>query len=432
MTIREIRKLSWNGKNEFVKVAENLYVEVTKNKKVFKVLFKKEGKQIKATLNDVDKITLTEAKQKVLTLRGKIQAKGFAEAREIIRSELGKRQSKKDKEIIQVKVKESEKYLLKNIIQEYLITEDKKDQGRIKNYIIPALGELDVRKMGHTDIISKLIKNIYNLNKDNKKANTTTDKVETARELMRLLRNFYQFLFLHHNVTNNPTSFIDKSVIEQILGKHKVQHFKGITDIEELRTLYLKILQLPTYEESGNYNDIRLATKNLMRFMILTALRIGTARHLTWDMIDWDKKVINIPSDFTKTKIDFRLPLTNETLKVLEELKKYDKRQKGFIFKSRNGTPITESSVNKHLKKLSNNKTTSHGFRTSLSTILKENGFDEYATEVQLMHRPENAVAKIYTRTDFVERRRILLEKWENLLTTKTQKKSDGLIRFDF
>ena len=431
MTIREIRKIKYNGKKDFIKVGENLYVEVTKNKKIFKVLFKKEGKQIKGTIGDVDNVTLTEAKQKVLFLRGKIQDKNFSEAREIIRAELAKRQSKKDKEIIQAKVKESEKYLLKNIIQEYLITEDKKDQGRIKNYIISALGDFDVRNMTHTDIINNLIKNIRNLNKDNKKANTTKNKVETAKELMRLLRNFYKFLFLHYNITNNPASFIDKSVITQIIGENQAEHFKAIINLEELQNLYKKITELETYEETNNYRNIRLSTKSLMQFLMLTALRIGTARHLTWDMINLDERVINIPREITKTKINFRLPLTDEAVKILEKIRQYDKKQKGFIFKSKNGTPITESSVNKHLKRLSYGKTTSHGFRSSFATVMKEKGENPIVVEVQLMHKVESSVAQIYTRTDYLDQRQKLLQKWESLITAKN-KKDDGVIRFDF
>jgi hypothetical protein len=47
------------------------------------------------------------------------------------------------------------------------------------------------------------------------------------------------------------------------------------------------------------------------------------------------------------------------------------------------------------------------------------------------MHKTENSVAQIYTRTDYVEQRRSLLEKWESIITAKN-KKDDGVIRFDF
>ncbi len=431
MTIRELRKLKYSGKVKKIKVAENLYVYVQKESKVFKFVIKKDKNKIEATIDNVDNITLTEAKQIIQKLKAKITDKSFSEAREIIRAELAKKQSKKDKEIIQKKLKNSEKYLLKNIIQEYYNSEDKRDQGRIKNYIISALGDFDVRNMTHTDIINNLIKNIRNLNKDNKKANTTKNKVETAKELMRLLRNFYKFLFLHYNITNNPASFIDKSVITQIIGENQAEHFKAIINLEELQNLYKKITELETYEETNNYRNIRLSTKSLMQFLMLTALRIGTARHLTWDMINFDERVINIPREITKTKINFRLPLTDEAVKILEKIRQYHKRQRGLVFKSKNGTPITESSVNKHLKRLSYGKTTSHGFRSSFATVMKEKGENPIIVEVQLMHKVESSVAQIYTRTDYLDQRRKLLQKWESLITPKN-KKNNGVIRFDF
>lgn len=155
---------------------------------------------------------------------------------------------------------------------------------------------------------------------------------------------------------------------------------------------------------------------------MLNALRIGTAKKLTWEMVDWDKKVINIPASITKTKIDFRLPLTSKSLEILENLKKYSKVQKGLIFKSQVNKEISTAAVNKHLKKLSNNKTTSHGFRSSFSTILKEKGENYLYIETQLMHVVENKVGQAYTRTDYLEQRRELLERWRELIDPKEEK----------
>jgi len=422
MNIREIKKLKWQGKNELIKIAENLYVEITKTKKVYKVILKKESKQIKATIDNIDNITLTQAKKIVQNLKVKIADKSFTEAREIIRKELAKKQSKKDKEIIQAKTKEAERYLLKNIIVEYYNTEDKKDKGRIKNYIIPALGDIDVRTMQHTDIINKLLKNIRNLNKNNKKAQTTKNKAETAKELMRLLRNFYKFLFLHYNITNNPASFIDSKVVEKIVGKNVTTHYRAITNLKDLQDLYKKIKSLKTFEETKQYNNVSIYVKALMQFLMLNALRIGTAKKLRWEMIDFKNKVINIPAEITKTKINFRLPLTSRSIKILETLKQYNKKQKGLIFKNRNNKEITEATINKHLKRLSNNKTTSHGFRSSFSTILKERGENYLYIETQLMHTTENKVGQAYTRTDYLQQRRELLERWGNLIDPKNQK----------
>ena len=76
MNIREIKKLKWNDKNKLIKVAENLFVEITKTKKVYKVIFKKENKQIKATIDNIDNITFTQAKKKSCkVLKQKLQIK---------------------------------------------------------------------------------------------------------------------------------------------------------------------------------------------------------------------------------------------------------------------------------------------------------------------------------------------------------------------
>jgi len=226
MNIREIKKLKFDGKVNKIKVAENLYVYVQKESKVYKFVTKKEGKKVEATIDNINNIILTQAKKIVQNLKTKITDKSFSETREIIRKELAKKQSKKDKEITIKKAKEAEKWLLKNIIQEYMQTEDKRDQGRINNYIVPALGNFNVKEMQHTHIVNNLIKNIHKLNKNNKKANTTKNKAETAKELMRILRNFYKYLFLHYNITNNPAAFLDKSIIVKILGENKTEYFK--------------------------------------------------------------------------------------------------------------------------------------------------------------------------------------------------------------
>ena len=199
-----------------------------------------------------------------------------------------------------------------------------------------------------------------------------------------------------------------------------------------MQELYKKIYNLKVREETNYIKDISIYTKSLMQFLMLNALHIGTARKLKWEMVDWQNKIINIPAEITKTRVDFRLPLSSKSLEILENLKKYDKKQKGLIFKNRDGKEISENTINKHLRKLSNNKTTSHGFRSSFSTILKERGENYLYIETQLMHVVENKVGQAYTRTDYLKQRRKLLEKWASLITAKATKKDKSLIIFEF
>jgi len=432
MNIREIKKLKFTGKVKKIKVAENLYVYVQKESKVYKFVIKKEGKKIEATIDNIENITLTQAKQKVLSLKSKIANKSFSEAREIIRRELAKKQSKKDKEIIIEKTKENEKYLLKNLMQDFMQTRtNSKEINRINTYILPLLKEKDVRYLKTKDIFA-FFEQVKNTNANNKKATRTKNKLETAKKLRQTLNVFFKYIAKKYEITNNPVSLIELKDLEHIFGKNQTENNRAITNLEELQELYKKIDNLKVKEETNYSKHISIYTKSLMQFLMLNALRIGTARKLKWEMIDWNKKVINIPADITKTKINFRLPLSTESLKILEKLKKYS-NQKGLIFKNKEGKEITEATINKHLKKLSNHKTTSHGFRSSFSTILKERGENYLAIETQLMHVIENKVTKAYTRTDYLEQRRELLEKWADLITAKTKEKdSKNIVSFDY
>ena len=268
MTIREIRKINWNGKNQFIKVDENLYVEVTKTKKVFKVLFKKEGKQIKATLDSVDNITLTEAKQKILKLKSKIADKNYIEAREIIRAELAKKQSKKDKQIIQQKVAESEKYLLKNLMSDFLqIRTNKKEINRINTYILPLLGDYDVRTLKTKDMF-EFFEKVKNTNNTNVKATRTKNKIETAKKIRQTLNVFFKYINKKYEITNNPAMLIEAKDLENIFGKEQTEHQKAILNLAELQELYKKIYNLQTKEQTKNSRNISIYTKNLMRFKL--------------------------------------------------------------------------------------------------------------------------------------------------------------------
>jgi len=419
MNIRDIKKLKFNGKIQKIKVAENLYVYVQKESKVYKFVAKKESKKIEATIDNIDNITLTQAKKIVQNLKAKITDKSFAAAREIIRAELAKKQSHKDKEITAKIKKAEEKYLLKNLMLDFMQTRTNlKEINRINTYILPLLGEKDVRKLKTKDIFI-FFEQVKNTNTNNKKATRTKNKVETAKKLRQTLNVFFKYIAKKFEITNNPVALIELKDLENIFGKLEIDNYKAITNLIELQDLYKKINSLKVREETGYIKDISIYTKSLMQFLMLNALRIGTAKKLNWEMVDWNKKVINIPASITKTRINFRLPLTTKSINILENLKQYN--TKGLIFKNRNGGEITETTINKHLKKLSNNKTTSHGFRSSFSTILKEKGENYLYIETQLMHTTENKIGKAYTRTDYLQQRKELLEKWGELIDPKKQ-----------
>ncbi|ROR40943.1 tyrosine-type recombinase/integrase [Caminibacter pacificus] len=421
MTLREIKALKWNGKRELYRVEQGLYVEVLKNKKVYRLLTKKNGKQIKATLCDFDEMSLTDVKKLKDKILLSIRDMDYNETTELIRKELGIRESKRDKVLKTKKAKEREKFLLKNIIQEFLVTRTRQEQNRIQNYIIRLLGDKDVREITKRDIID-FFQKVKTLNVNPKQTTYQSNKMATIKRLKNNLNLFYKYLYLKYDVEHNPIANLTMKDIERLLGeKYQVTHFKATTNITDIQELYFNIWQLKTdYDvKSNKHKATSIYTKYALMFLILSALRNGTLRRLTWDMVNWKKEVIEIPGEITKTKKDFRLPLSNTMRKILEDLKQIEKHPKGLIFKGKNGEVMSENTLNAKIKKLSDGKTTAHGIRSTFSTILKERGENPLYIEEQLMHVVENKVGQAYTRTDYLEQRRHLLKTWAFFVTAK-------------
>lgn len=61
-------------------------------------------------------------------------------------------------------------------------------------------------------------------------------------------------------------------------------------------------------------------------------------------------------------------------------------------------------------------RTAAHGFRSSTSTILNENGYNPDVIEAALGHQSENAVRRTYNRAIYWPERIALMQKWADML----------------
>jgi integrase len=109
--------------------------------------------------------------------------------------------------------------------------------------------------------------------------------------------------------------------------------------------------------------------------------------------------------------------LTDQTLAILKQIKSLTGNRE-FIFPSdidpRN-RPINSSSVNMALRRMGyKGKLVSHGLRSLASTTLNEQGFDPDLIEASLAHLDKNATRAAYNRTDYLERRKSVMQWWSD------------------
>jgi integrase len=151
-----------------------------------------------------------------------------------------------------------------------------------------------------------------------------------------------------------------------------------------------------------------------LKLTILTGVRPRVARECHLDHIDGD--VWTVPGDSMKGRKnrtpDFRIPLTAEALKVIEAAKAFERD--GFIFASQRGrNVITDAGVSKYVREVRELPYKVHGFRSSLRTWADaETDAPFEIKEMLLAHKERNQTARAYIRTDYLDERRALLERW--------------------
>ena len=189
---------------------------------------------------------------------------------------------------------------------------------------------------------------------------------------------------------------------------------------------YLKAADLPEFLKQLEAYDGGLQTKLALRFLLLTFVRTTELRAAEWTEVDFDKAEWRIPAKRMKMKEEHIVPLSRQAVAVLRELQKHTGNRQ-HLFPNQH-KPITFMSENTMLYALYrmgyHSRTTGHGFRSTASTILNENGFMPDVIERQLAHGERNKVRAAYNHAQYLPERRKMMQWWADYLDKVAAKKS--------
>jgi integrase len=177
----------------------------------------------------------------------------------------------------------------------------------------------------------------------------------------------------------------------------------------------------------------------VLRFLILTGVRLKEARGARLSEIDYDKKLWTIPAQRMKIKDeDFIVPLSDQALAVLREVQDGADRDTndGFIFPGRwSHQCIGRNAIHLALDRLQGHgdprwiddrgrKITAHGFRSTMATWAQEQRstggvrlFDQETIDGALAHFV-GGVTGAYQRSQHLEARRKLASAWGAFAST--------------
>jgi integrase len=147
--------------------------------------------------------------------------------------------------------------------------------------------------------------------------------------------------------------------------------------------------------------------------LALTATRAGETLDMDWAEVDLGKRVWSIPGERTKTGEPLRVPLSTRVVAILTAL---EPQENGLVFPSpRRGQKMKVETLAKMLKRLSGkDAVTIHGLRSSFRDWCAEraSSFPVDAAEMSLGHKVGNRVERSYLRSDLLEIRSQLMQKW--------------------
>lgn len=227
--------------------------------------------------------------------------------------------------------------------------------------------------------------------------------LDVAGRVLQRCSSVFRFAIQTHRAKFNPMNDLAGA-----LKTRKKQHRLALTRRE-----------LPDFLRSLSAYDGHPITLAALKLLVLTFVRPGEVRFARWDEFDFDQKIWRIPGYRMKMDTEHLVPLSNQVIELLEELRPLSGQNDLLFPGERNRTkPISENTMIYAMYRMGyKSRATPHGFRTSASSILNEEGFTPDAIERQLSHMERNKVRGAYTQhAEYLPERVEMMAWWANYL----------------
>jgi integrase len=255
-------------------------------------------------------------------------------------------------------------------------------------HVLPKLGKVPVTDLDQRDIRDTL-------------APLWHTKADTARKAMNRL----SIVLRHAAALGLDVDLQATDKARALLGKtrHKPTNIPAMA-WADVRDFYAS-LEEPTL------------THLALRLLILTGVRSTPLRTLRLEQIEGD--VWTVPAESMKGRKgateDYRVPLSREALRIIDLARPHARN--GFLFANTRQGVISDMTLGRMMERRKL-EARPHGFRTSLRTWLAEaTDAPHEVAEAMLGHTTDSGVVRAYRRTDWIEQRRALAERWADHVT---------------
>lgn len=172
---------------------------------------------------------------------------------------------------------------------------------------------------------------------------------------------------------------------------------------------------LPIDMMAGFMADLRQregTAARALEFAILCASRSGEVRGVTWSEIDLEARVWTIPSDRMKAGKEHRVPLSESAIRIIQRQPRLASSE--LVFAAPRGGQLSDMTLSAVMRRM-NVDAVPHGFRSTFRDWISERtSYPRDLAEQALAHTLENKVEAAYRRGDALEKRRELMQAWDD------------------
>lgn len=263
--------------------------------------------------------------------------------------------------------------------------------------LLPDLGDVPIRDITPQALLAAL------------KKHEARGKRTLAHEARALAGRIFRYAAAQGRVERDISQDIGDALLTPV-----VKGYAAITNPHELGKLLRAV--------EGYSGDP--VTRNCLLLLARLFVRPSELREARWEEFDLDAGVWRIPASRTKLRREHIVPLPPQAIALLQELQQIGPSQE-FVAGSRvkSGQPVSDMTFNKALRSLAYDRHThvAHGFRSSASTMLNEQGYNRDWIERQLAHVERNKVRGAYNAAEYMGGRTQMMREWNDYLDGLTK-----------
>ncbi|ENL2302680.1 tyrosine-type recombinase/integrase [Escherichia coli] len=233
--------------------------------------------------------------------------------------------------------------------------------------------------------------------------------LETLRRIISRLNEIFRYAATEELIEFNPADNL-----AQRFSKPKKQNMPALPPTE-----------LPRFLTVLNNASVRMETRLLIEWQLLTWVRPGEAVRTRWSDIDIETGMWNIPAEFMKMKKPHKVPLSKEALRVLDLMKAISGHRE-WVFPSIKAplNHMHEQTANAAIIRMGfGGELGAHGMRSIARTAAEESGkFRTDVLEAALAHSKKDEIIAAYNRAEYLTERVILMQWWSDFVSSQKYK----------